>query len=437
MDLLYVDNYRGFSEALIPLSDINFFVGENSTGKTSILSIIKVLHSQNFWLNGDFNVPGMEFGCFNDIVSKNSKDKKSFVVGFLSKSRDKDSSRMIAFAIRFVNVDSSPFPRELKYICNGLDIHIKTGRSSLDFKISKGVDFNQDNKVEIFKNWISQFKSTTTGFKRLKAGPFRFMLDKPFGLMSYMNHIVLTKVKGKKSQQSVQNDPTSDLISLAANWIAPIRSKPKGLYQGHKITPSPEGDHVPFVLKRFLKDSSKNAVAFREKLKAFGLESGLFETIKTKPFGKGETAPFELSITFGATDYKLNSVGYGISQVLPILIEAMLDKVSDVFIIQQPEVHLHPRAQAAFGEVISKENEISKKRFCVETHSDFVIDRFRLSFSRRAENTSSAQVLFFERIGSSNKVTSIEIDKEGKYSEGQPNAFRDFFLKEQLSLLEI
>ena len=42
MNYIYVDNYRGFSKTLVPIGEVNFLVGENSTGKTSILGLIKL-----------------------------------------------------------------------------------------------------------------------------------------------------------------------------------------------------------------------------------------------------------------------------------------------------------------------------------------------------------------------------------------------------------
>ncbi len=51
---LYIDNFRGFDDTYIPLKEVNFFVGENSTGKTSILSLINLLYDYSFWLRPDF-----------------------------------------------------------------------------------------------------------------------------------------------------------------------------------------------------------------------------------------------------------------------------------------------------------------------------------------------------------------------------------------------
>jgi predicted ATPase len=107
------------------------------------------------------------------------------------------------------------------------------------------------------------------------------------------------------------------------------------------------------------------------------------------------------------------------------------------FAIQQPEVHLHPRAQAALGDLLFQMSELEQKHFVIETHSDFMVDRFRLNMQRTKQHKVKAQILFFERSGDGNKLTIIPIQSDGEYSPEQPKSFRDFFVKEQLSILGI
>ena len=78
MKLLYVNNFRGFSDTFIPVADVNFFVGENSTGKSSIMYLINLLGSPEFWLTQNFNNDEVELGNFKDIVSANADDKTYF-----------------------------------------------------------------------------------------------------------------------------------------------------------------------------------------------------------------------------------------------------------------------------------------------------------------------------------------------------------------------
>ena len=74
--------------------------------------------------------------------------------------------------------------------------------------------------------------------------------------------------------------------------------------------------------------------------------------------------------------------------------------------------------------------------YIVETHSDFLIDRFRLNI-KKTGHPLDATVVFFERTPSGNNAHSLEINEKGQYPEDQPKGFRDFFIREELRLLEL
>jgi predicted ATPase len=103
----------------------------------------------------------------------------------------------------------------------------------------------------------------------------------------------------------------------------------------------------------------------------------------------------------------------------------MLQSKGGLFSIQQPEVHLHPKAQSAFGEFLYKVALHDKKNiFVAETHSDYIIDRFRYQM-KDSENKVSAQILFFKNDRLHNSITPIEIQNDGKYNT-KSEAFEDF-----------
>ena len=66
---LFVDNFRGFSDTCIPITDVNFLVGENSTGKTSVLGLLKLFSGPGFLMGRDFSDEHVSFGHFADISS--------------------------------------------------------------------------------------------------------------------------------------------------------------------------------------------------------------------------------------------------------------------------------------------------------------------------------------------------------------------------------
>jgi hypothetical protein len=63
----------------------------------------------------------------------------------------------------------------------------------------------------------------------------------------------------------------------------------------------------------------------------------------------------------------------------------------------QPEVHLHPRAQAASGSFFVRLAKEERKQFVIETHSDYLVDRIRIDIAEGLISHLDVSVLFFER----------------------------------------
>ena len=158
--------------------------------------------------------------------------------------------------------------------------------------------------------------------------------------------------------------------------------------------------------------------------------------LSTHTFGKGIRNPFEVMIKLSGQSFNIENVGYGVSQVLPLVVEFLSRKEGRRFAVQQPEVHLHPRAQAALGSLLFFLAMERKHVFLVETHSDYLIDRYRLEM-RSASKSPDSQVLFFSRTESGNQISTIRIDDKGHFPIDQPSAFRDFFVREEMRLLAL
>ena len=88
MRYLFIDNFRGFTKTLLPIRDVNFFVGENSTGKTSILGLIKLLDTPQFYFDQRFNTNELRFGNFKDMVSIGASNQSYFRVGLVEMAPD-------------------------------------------------------------------------------------------------------------------------------------------------------------------------------------------------------------------------------------------------------------------------------------------------------------------------------------------------------------
>ena len=129
--------------------------------------------------------------------------------------------------------------------------------------------------------------------------------------------------------------------------IAPLRSKPKRTCDPVRETASPAGEHVPMLLMRLARKDKGDWDSLHDALVAFGKDSGLFRDIKVKRRGRQASDPFQLQVKVQSGGYaNIMDVGYGVSQSLPILVDVLSRDPDSVFLLQQPEVHLHPRGQA-------------------------------------------------------------------------------------------
>jgi len=440
MIYLYVDNFRGFRDTLIPILDVNFLVGENSTGKTSILSLLDLLGQPQFWLAQNFNAGESQLGHFNDIVSASSQDREYFKVGVIEcaepEKEDETHGKAKAFLLTFAEEEGLPIIHqynrlyerdEIKIVFNAETIRYKSSKASSSCEHLAGI-------LERFGEWINEDESRED-FQVLQAKKIPFMFSRRRAL------VAIDMLAGILSEEEINDSETYKFsmriptFARRLTWIAPIRSVPKRTYDSYEIDFDPSGEHTPYLIKKFLSPGASTA-AFEEFITLFGKESNLFESIDIKSFGEQLTDPFELRAVLNETPLRVSEVGYGVSQVLPIVVEVFARSKGYWFAIQQPEIHLHPKAQAAIGDVIFKLATEANKRFLIETHSDYIVDRFRLNYKNRQDPPDIAsQVLFFERNPDGNKVTPIEILENGEYSPSQPEAFREFFILEELKLL--
>ena len=114
--------------------------------------------------------------------------------------------------------------------------------------------------------------------------------------------------------------------------------------------------------------------------------------------------------------------GFGITQVLPILVAALSVAEGSLLLIENPEVHLHPAGQALMGRFMAALAH-SGIQVIVETHSDHFMDGVRIAVREGELLPSEAAFHYFQREGNGSVVTSPVIDGDGRLSEWPPGFF--------------
>jgi len=119
------------------------------------------------------------------------------------------------------------------------------------------------------------------------------------------------------------------------------------------------------------------------------------------------------------------NVGFGLTQLFPILVALLSAKEGDVVLVEKPEVHLHPQAQQRIGTLLAQVAS-SGVQVVVETHSDHVLNGVRLAVKSKDIQAHDVAVHFFAPDNSRFEPKSPKIDIDGRL-DSWPEGFFDQF----------
>jgi energy-coupling factor transporter ATP-binding protein EcfA2 len=424
----------------IELRPLTLLVGENSAGKTTFLAMADaVLNDRYLRQRPTFNVPPYNLGSFDDIATflgGRSGRSSSFSIG-LTRTANNES-----FVSTFEGEQGQPTLSRLE--AGFLDSKFTATFSGSRFRIQgqigpttqaraigrNGVSEGRPLELDLQTDLPEDASTAEVGFD------WRFLLAQPFIQHDEKTHgDTSRRIRTLIGLQNVWPTLFSPGPSQAkARSIAPVRTRPHRVYDRAQEQPDPEGDYIPFVLARTLLKPGGESEALRRALSKFGTESGLFAEISARRLSRKTLWPFQIEVENSGPSKNLIDVGYGVSQALPVLVESILPGPKTL-LVQQPEVHLHPRAQAALGTFFAELVAQDRRTFVVETHSDHLVDRVRLAVAQKVIKPEQVSIVFFHRPRSKTKTYELKIDELGNVLHA-PDVYREFFLHEQMRLLQ-
>ncbi len=428
MDRITLENFRCFhKKQTARLAPLTLLVGENSTGKTSLMAMIRILWDTIYSRKGyDFNEEPFDLGTFKDIAyhHSNGEQAKYFQAGI----KEKNNKYSIQFEKRGITpiVKRTEIVKDSISLIKDLDLDIYTAiisTSNGSWKYQKKMR-NDDTLEELSplrvmtypsKSESSQSESLQKDFTPLEGSPIITIED--------WNRIHMLDRPAFSPLLRTRKRPYA---------CAPVRSRPSRTYDPYRLNLEPEGDHIPVYLASISLRDRDQWKQIKQAIEQFGKQSGILDRINIKHLGD-ENEPFKIMVRKGGKGKtgpwrNLKDVGYGVSQILPLLTDIFRDDDFGIYLLQQPEVHLHPVAQAALATLFCQ--HVNKnKQFIIETHSDYIIDRVRMEVRDGLIEPDNVSVLYFERVGLDVKIYSLRYDKEGNVV-GAPPGYGKFFMEE-------
>ena len=452
MEAASIHNFRCFGEQQsVRLAPLTLLVGDNSTGKTSFLAMIRALaelvEAGVYANNGTsvFSDGPYDLGSFDEIIhNPGTRDgiPASFEAGVefrLGQDGTRPSDDSLSYEFKFSRQRTVPKLEGVRIAHRDNSIHIsqesgfevlyriRTRRGEWQWK---GSEIEGDQRVHmslptpqaiLFEGLIPQILPVD---RAVDSGVFIPINDSPMLEREDYNSLrtLLRHMRDSRFRHRVFSG-------------SPVRSNPMRTYDRKPVQRTPDGAYVPLYLADLSSFDQARWEELKDSIERFGKDSGLFDELSIRHLGKSRSDPFQMQIRkFGpkikGLKRNITDVGYGVSQVLPVITELFRHDRPPAFLLQQPEIHLHPSAQAALGSLFCQIASWDRQLF-VETHSDFLLNRVRMDVrdGRGRLKPDDVSVLFFERLETSVRIHSLRFDQQGNVLNAPPS-YGQFFMNE-------
>jgi hypothetical protein len=129
--------------------------------------------------------------------------------------------------------------------------------------------------------------------------------------------------------------------------------------------------------------------------------------------------------TKDSAEVLLPDVGFGVSQILPVIVLCYYVPEGSIILLEQPEMHLHPRAQMALADVLIDAMKVNKLQIIVESHSEHLLQRLQRRIAERSLAPSEVALYFCDQVEGASRLTPLDVNLAGGITNWPEGFFGD------------
>ncbi len=396
---LRIKNFKSWKDTgEINMAPITMFFGGNSSGKTSLLQFLLMLKQtveaedysgQIFKFNGI-----VDLGNFKEVVFNH--DKKNAIEFWISREGGEK--------------DSFPFGGLIK----GFTAKVAEEGGNVVIK-----------NLEIKETKINELKIDQDSSKK-DSGKMSFLQRRMDDLRNGTNNFLKG---GKESEFFIGRYWRYEYLipfAYGIEYIGPLRQSPKRNYQWRNNHPTKLGTEGELAVDAIIASNLKKGGLENKVAKALK-KMGLIESFKVRSMSKINDEYYKVLVkkTKGSTEVLLPDVGFGVSQILPILTALFYAKSGATLLLEQPEIHLHPKAQLELADIIIDVVKDENIQVIIESHSEHFLTRIQTRIADRTISKDFAKLYFCENESGVSKLEELRLSNSGDIENWPENFFGD------------
>ena len=428
---LKFENFKSWPALDMPCGKITGIFGTNSSGKTSILQFLLMLKQTKdatdrataLELNGDL----VRLGTIIDAIHRHEESRR---IAW-------ECSFELPEALKLVNPSGkrSDTVAEGRELAVGATIRIdkKAAVSNrLSYRLGEG-----SFALEPKNNSPDEFDLTASvqGFSFIRTQGRAWQLPRPIKSYAFPDQArTYFQNAGFLADLEAAYERAIDRIF----YLGPLRQYPQRDYLWARSRPTDVGIQgektIDAILaateaneKRNLKHRGRKLL-FQEVIAHWLKELGLIHAFRVEEIAQNSNRwQAKLKTREGASEVLLTDVGFGVSQVLPVITLLQFVDPGSTVLLEQPEIHLHPLAQAGLADVIIQAARYRNVQIILESHSEHLLLRLQRRIAEEAIAASEVKLYFCDAPRGASELTELQVDLFGRIQNWPDKFMGDAF----------
>lgn len=425
-------NFKAWPEAVVDCAQITGVFGTNSSGKTSLIQFLLLLkqtknatdRAVSLALNGEL----VRLGTIGDAIHQHNESATikwslTFEPDQQIELRDPSTAPTSPpFAHSgFMTVGSEIIVRGEAPVASSLSYTVADQTFSLKRKSGSGTKFDLSP---------TSAQPSPTGFSFVRNQGRAWELPGPVKGYAFPDQS-RTYFQNSGFLADLQAVYERQLDTLF--YLGPLRSDPQRDYLWARSRPTDVGLRGEKAIEAILAATEANDrqnLAPKTKLMPFQAmvaywlkHMGLIEQFRVEEIAKGSNRWQAKVVTRpGAAEVLLPDVGFGVSQVLPVVTLLLYVPEGSTVILEQPEIHLHPLAQAGLADVIIFAAQRRRVQVVLESHSEHLLLRLQRRIAEKTVASTEVALYFCDAQGGNARLSPLVVDLLGRI-ENWPDCF--------------
>jgi predicted ATPase len=411
-------NFKSWADADLRLGRVTGLFGTNSSGKTSLIQFMLMLkqtkEATDRAISLELNGAYVSLGTYRDAVHGHDEERPiELALGF---GRDKPENDLVLFdpdqkrtaelarsrsfelAATIVGRQGAPHAQRLRYA---------VGEAAFTLAPTKA----DENRFELTPDGISGFK-----FRRTQGRPWQ--LPGPVKGYAFPDQ-ARTYFQNASFLSDLEAAFEAEIDRVY--YLGPLREYPQRDYLWARSRPTDVGLRGQKAIDAILaateagerrnlrpKASTKS---FQEMIAYWLREMGLIESFKVDEIKAGSNRWQALVRTRPhGPEVLLTDVGFGVSQVLPVITLLYYVPEGATVILEQPEIHLHPLAQAHLADLILGAAQRRRVQVILESHSEHLLLRLQRRIAEGKTSPDEVKLFFCDAVGSASRLRPLDLD---------------------------